>query len=174
MVQRPDFPDYSIDLYGRGNVEKSCLKLQDDYGLDVNTVLFCYWFGAHHGVIDEDVWRRIEQISGQWQSQVVRPLREARRRLKNPGFEPDQAIAELRESIKQDEITAELTQQRQMQKAGEPAKAANPDNSAKPTNPGNPDEAARHNARALLKRKGIACTAEIEDLFAAISEVAFR
>ena len=173
MAQRTDFPGYSIDLYGRGNVEKSCLKLQDDYGLDVNTVLFCYWFGAHHGVIDEDLWQRIEQISGQWQSQVVRPLREARRRLKNPGFEPDQAIAELRERIKQDEITAELTQQRQMQKAGEPTKAANPDNSAEPTNPGNPDEAARHNARALLQRHGIVLTREVGELLAPISNAAF-
>ena len=174
MAQRTDFPGYSINLYGRGNVEKSCLKLQDDYGLDVNTVLFCYWFGANYGVIGEELWQRIDKISGEWQSRLIRPLREARRWLKSHGLEPDQAIDDLRERIKQDELTAELTQQRLMQMACDPSEVMNPNNPNEAANPDNPDEAARHNARALLKRKGIACTAEIEDLFAAISEVAFR
>lgn len=164
MKQRQDFPEYSMALYGRGNVEASCLRLQDEYGLDVNVVLFCYWFGAHHGVIDAGLWQRIEAISGQWQSQLIRPLREARRWLKDPGFDPDLATMELRERIKQDEITAELLQQQMMQEACEGVTAGAPDT---------PAEAARCNARALLESNGTAMTREIDDLLAEISTAAF-
>lgn len=164
MLKEPDFPAYSIALYGRDKVEESCLRLQDEYGLDVNAVLFCYWFGAHHGVIGEDLWAQIGETSSQWQSRLIRPLREARRWLKNPGFEPDQEQRELRERIKADEIAAELLQQRMMQEAcagyvdSAPAEAA---------------EAARRNAEALLERRGIAIDDEIRDLLAAISSAAF-
>ena len=164
MLKQTDFPEYSIALYGRETVEESCLRLQDEYGLDVNAVLFCYWFGARHGVIGEDLWTRIDEISRQWQSRLIRPLREARRWLKSPGFEPDQEQRELRERIKADEIAAELLQQRMMQEAcagyvdSAPAEAA---------------EAARRNAEALLERRGIAIDDEIRDLLAAISSAAF-
>ena len=161
MLKQNDFPAYSIALYGRKTVEESCLRLQDEHGLDVNAVLFCYWFGARHGVIGEDLWTRIDEISRQWQSRLIRPLREARRWLKSPGFEPDQEKRELRERIKADEIAAELLQQRMMQEACEAGV------------PEEPAAAARRNAEALLRRRGIALDNEINQLLAAISKAAF-
>ncbi len=164
MLELTDFPAYSIALYGKGKVEESCLRLQDEYGLDVNAVLFCYWFGARHGVAGEGLWERIDEISRQWQGRLIRPLREVRRWLKNPGFEPDREQRELRERIKADEIAAELLQQRMMQEActgfedSAPAEAA---------------EAARRNAEALLQRHGIALDGKIRNLLAAISSAAF-
>lgn len=164
MLKQTDFPAYSIALYSREMVEESCLRLQDEYGLDVNAVLFCYWFGTRHGVIGEDLWARIDEISSQWQGHLIRPLREARRWLKQPGFEPDPQLQKLRERIKEDEIAAELLQQRMMQEAcagfvdSAPAEAA---------------EAVRRNAEALLERRGIAIDGEIRDLLAAISSAAF-
>lgn len=164
MLKQTDFPKYSIALYGREMVEESCLRLQDECGLDVNAVLFCYWFGAHHGVAGEGLWKRIDEISRQWQGRLIQPLREARRWLKSPGFEPDQEQRDLRERIKADEIAAELLQQRMMQKA-----CAGFVNSA----PAEAAEAARRNAEALLERRGIAIDDEIRDLLAAISSAAF-
>ncbi|MYC61072.1 MAG: TIGR02444 family protein [Gammaproteobacteria bacterium] len=164
MLEQTDFPTYSIAIYGKGKVEESCLRLQDGYGLDVNAVLFCYWFGARHGVAGEGLWDRIDEISRQWQGRLIRPLREARRWMKHPGFEPDREQRELRESIKADEFAAELLQQRMMQEAcagfvdSAPAEAA---------------EAARRNAEALIQRRGIALDEEIRDLLAAISSAAF-
>lgn len=164
MLKQTDFPAYSIALYGREMVEESCLRLQDEYGLDVNAVLFCYWFGTRHGVIGEDLWIRIDETSSQWQDRLIRPLREARRWLKSPGFKPDQEKRELRERIKADEIAAELLQQRMMQEA-----CAEIVNSAT----AGAAEAARRNAEALLERRGIAIDDEIRDLLAAISSAAF-
>ena len=164
MLEQSDFPAYSIALYGKGEVEESCLRLQDEYGLDVNAVLFCYWFGAHHGVAGEGLWKRIDEISRQWQGRLIRPLREARRWLKLPRFEPDREQGDLRESIKADEIAAELLQQRVMQEA-----CAGFEDSA----PAEAAEAARRNAEALIQRHGIALDEEIRDLLAAISSAAF-
>ena len=164
MLKQTDFPAYSIALYGREKVEESCLRLQDEYGLDVNAVLFCYWFGARHGVIGEDLWAQIDETSSQWQSRLIRPLREARRWLKNPGFEPDQEQLELRERIKADEIAAELLQQRMIQDACEAAGAGAPEE---------PAAAARRNAETLLRRCGIPLDDEINQLLAVISQAAF-
>lgn len=164
MLKQTDFPAYSIALYGREMVEESCLRLQDEYGLDVNAVLFCYWFGTRHGVIGEDLWTRIDETSSQWQGRLIRPLREARRWLKQPGFEPGPELQKLRERIKEDEIAAELLQQRMMQEA-----CAEFVNSAT----AGAAEAARRNAEALLERRGIAIDDEIRGLLAAISSAAF-
>lgn len=164
MLKQTDFPAYSIALYGREMVEESCLRLQDEYGLDVNAVLFCYWFGTRHGVIGEDLWTRIDETSSQWQGRLIRPLREARRWLKQPGFEPGPELQKLRERIKEDEIAAELLQQRMMQEA-----CAEFVNSAT----AGAAEAVRRNAEALLERRGIAIDGEIRDLLAAISSAAF-
>ena len=123
VVQQVDLNAYSIDLYARPRVEASCLRLQDGYGLDVNVVLFCFWFGACHGVIDEALWQRIDQISQQWQTRLVRPLREARRGLKALAFESDGDREALRSRIAENEIAAELLQQGLMQNACEESAA---------------------------------------------------
>ena len=164
MAQQIDFPAYSIALYGGEKVEESCLRLQDEYGLDVNAVLFCYWFGARHGVIGEDLWRRIDEISHQWQGRLVRPLRDARRWLKNPEFALDREMRDLRERIKENELAAEIMQQRIMREAGAAFEIGAPFD---------PARSARRNAEALLERRGIAVDDEIRDLLAAISSAAF-
>ena len=164
MLERTDFPAYSIALYGRGKVEESCLRLQDEHGLDVNAVLFCYWFGAHHGVAGEGLWKRIDEISRQWRGRLIQPLREARRWLKSPGFEPDQEQRDLRERIKADEIAAELLQQRMMQKTCADFAAGAPEE---------PAAAARRNAEALLRRRGIDLDDQVNQLLTAISRAAF-
>jgi len=80
-----DFPahpfwDYSLDLYGRPNVADACLALQDQYGLDVNVLLFCVWCGsAGPGVLGADELRLCLSATRDWQQRVVQPLRAVRR-----------------------------------------------------------------------------------------------
>jgi len=168
-----DFPAYSVALYRQSGTEKSCLRLQDGYGLAVNLVLFCYWFGTHHGIVGTELWQRINTISRQWQDQVVRPLREARRSLGKPDFRlnPDQAAQpgrdpsgqQLREQVKQAELAAELAQQRLMQQA-----CAMVADSATVTDPGVALANARGNIDSLLQRRGLILHGEIKELFASI------
>ena len=172
-MKQVDFNAFSIDLYARPRVEASCLRLQDGYGLDVNVVLFCLWFGACHGVIDEALWQRIERISQQWQMQIVGPLREARRGLKALTFESDGDREALRSRIAEDEIAAELLQQRMMQNACTETATDGTGLSTLATPAAQAAKAARHNAEALLRRCAIASSDEIRELFAAISTAAF-
>ncbi len=155
-----NFTAWSMALYARPQVEACCLRLQDEYGLDVNVVLFCYWYGARGGVMDDALWLRIEEISEQCQNRLVRPLREARRWLKGPVFEPNEDRLRLRERIREDELDAELLQQKWMQRATEDS---SPGRQAEPT------AAARRNAEALLRRHGIMLNDEIRELLEEIS-----
>ena len=155
-----DFTTWSMALYARPQVEACCLRLQDEYGLDVNVVLFCHWYGACGGVMDDALWRRIEEISEQCRNRLVRPLREARRWLKGPVFEPEEDRLRLRERIKEDELAAELLQQKWMQRAAE---------DSSPRRQLEPAAATRRNVEALLQRHGIALTDEIRELLEVIS-----
>ncbi len=163
-----DFSAFSIGLYRRAGVEACCLRLQDEFGLDVNVVLFCYWFGARHGLIEEALWQRIDSVSRVWQARLVRPLREARRWLKKAEFEAGEDREKLRGRIKEDEIAAELLQQKIMRQACAGATGAGG---------GKPAEAARRNIEALLRRHGLArneeMAAEMMKCFAVISQAAF-
>ncbi len=69
--------------YYTGAVPKRCLELQDKYQLDVDLLLFGVWLGAtrHIALTDAALLSSDQHISA-WRHDVIRPLREIRRRLK--------------------------------------------------------------------------------------------
>lgn len=74
------FWDFSAQLYAQPGVSKACLRLQDDFDLDVNLLLFCLWF-AHCGpgrLSREDLLACAELIQT-WQAETLKPLRAIRR-----------------------------------------------------------------------------------------------
>jgi len=77
------FWNFSLAVYGASAVQDECLSLQDQFGLDVNLVLFCAFVGAVHGVALTcgDVAAARQEVA-QWHDDIVRPLRAARRNLK--------------------------------------------------------------------------------------------
>src|SRR6202000_1576818 len=44
------FWTFSLAVYADPAVQRECLALQDDHGVDVNLLLFCAFVGAVHGV----------------------------------------------------------------------------------------------------------------------------
>ncbi len=162
-MQASEFPEFAVALYGEAEVAANCLRLQDQYGLDVNVVLLCCWFGLRHGDIDEDLWGVIDTISRRWQSHLIKPLREARRWLKNPAFAPDAELAELRERIAQNEIAAELVQQRWMERACADRKIGAPYT---------PADAVRRNLASYFARCATGSDQESEKMLAQIAAAA--
>ena len=77
------FWNFSIAVYSERGVQNECLHLQEQFGLDVNIVLFCAFAGAVHGICltEDDIVRAQKEVTG-WQEDVVKPLRAARRNLK--------------------------------------------------------------------------------------------
>lgn len=106
---------FSVRVYARPDVPPACLALQNDYGLDVNLLLYCCWLGAHGARMTSEQLDRALTFAGPWGEHVVRPLRNARTWMKHDEDAREQlpadVYAELRESIKSIELEAERLQQ---------------------------------------------------------------
>lgn len=124
------FWNFSLAVYGASAVQDECLKLQDEFSLDVNLILLCAFLGAVHGVaLTADDVASACQEAQQWQEQVVRPLRTARRHLKTAGLTDPGGIAaakQLRAQVKAAELESEHIEQMMLERWAEARLAARP------------------------------------------------
>ncbi len=113
MTEGSDNPfwAYSLTLYVRAGVTTACLDLQERLDLDVNLLLFCCWAGSQGRTLSESEVEDLIAATSGWREQVVRPLRGARRWLKESAPDLGPAAADLREDIKASELAAEAIQQ---------------------------------------------------------------
>jgi uncharacterized protein (TIGR02444 family) len=102
--------DFAFAVYGVDGVSAACLRLQDRFGLDVNLVLAAAYLSAVRGrVLVPDALTRLAEAVSPWHDDVVRPLREVRRRLKaGPPPAPDSRTQTLRDRLKALELEAEM------------------------------------------------------------------
>ncbi len=145
------FWNFSLAVYGAGAVQNECLDLQDQFGLDVNLILLCAFLGAVHGVAltPDDIAAARETVQ-QWQEQVVRPLRAARRNLKSVELQDLQdgtAAMQLRAQVKVAELEAERTEQMMLERWAEARLATWPRGKA--------GDAVSANLQALFAAYGI-------------------
>ncbi len=109
------FWDFSVRTYRTPGVPDACLSLQNDYGADVNMLLYCCWVGAAVGPFAGELFNRASEYSAHWAKNVVIPLREARTWMKHAGCHsdpvPTASCMQLREEIKTVEFSAEKMQQ---------------------------------------------------------------
>ncbi|MSO65782.1 MAG: TIGR02444 family protein [Alphaproteobacteria bacterium] len=97
---------FSLALYRRPGVAAACERLQDRLGCDVNVLLFCLWLGATGRSLDRAQFARTLAAASPWQQTVLRPLRQARRALKELAV--DQA---LYQRVKRVELAMERSEQ---------------------------------------------------------------
>ena len=109
------FWDFSVRTYRTDGVPDACLSLQNDYGADVNMLLYCCWVGAYTGQFDPELFAKGSAFSTLWADHVVVPLRSTRTWMKQTGCDtesvPTDACMQLREEIKSVEFAAEKMQQ---------------------------------------------------------------
>lgn len=109
------FWDFSVRTYRTSSVADACLALQNEYGADVNMLLFCIWTAAVTGPFDDELFECASEFSAHWADNVVRPLRGARTWMKQSGCGsqpvPEDDCMKLREEIKNIEFAAEKMQQ---------------------------------------------------------------
>lgn len=107
---------FAIKVYRIPEVADACLTLQQELGLDVPVLLFCAWYAGTRGELDEKMLTQVIERSGPFSMQVVQPLRQIRRWMKQPAESQEsiniaanhEAWQSLRETIKSIEISAEL------------------------------------------------------------------
>jgi uncharacterized protein (TIGR02444 family) len=84
MTQRANpFWRFSLRTYRDPGVQQACLALQERCGADVNLLLFCAWTGRDGRALDRPALLSAMTRVGRWQSEVIAPLRLARRGLKH-------------------------------------------------------------------------------------------
>ncbi len=93
---------FALAVYGGDKVADECLALQERLGLDVNILLFAAFIGAvEAGQLESQDITAASAAVADWQSEIVRPLRQVRRALKPMSAEG------LRAQIKAAELEAE-------------------------------------------------------------------
>jgi uncharacterized protein (TIGR02444 family) len=93
-------------LYGDSDVQQICLRLQDDFGVDVSFLLTLLWCAAQGVGFDDGDVAALDQAVASWRGEVVQPLRTIRREIK-PAAAHDAIVAGFRNRIKSIEIEAE-------------------------------------------------------------------
>jgi len=145
------FWNFSLAVYRASAVQDECLDLQDQFGLDVNLVLLCAFLGAGHGVAltSGDIASAHQEVD-QWNEDIVKPLRVARRHLKTielKDAEAAKAAAQLRSQVKAAELESERIEQAMLEQWAAARLAAWPR--------GNARDAVPANLQALLAAYGI-------------------
>ncbi len=113
--------NFSVRIYRLPQVSETCLRLQNEHGLDVNLLLFALWYGRHHGALPAALLDAMLAFTRPWAQEVVRPLRHARSWMKQAlaseqfSVLPQQACTPLRERIKAVELQSEQLQQQIME-----------------------------------------------------------
>jgi len=99
---------FTLALYGKPGVAPALIGLQDRLGLDVNMLLYCCWAGADGRCLSREDLKAVETVAEPWQSEVVRPLRSLRRRLKGGfGAMPADRVETFRKRVNELEIEGE-------------------------------------------------------------------
>ena len=128
-----DFWNFSATLYSEHGVADSCLALQNEHGLDVNLVLFCIWYGKYHGELSSSQLDELLGFSLLWATNVVKPLRQARRWIKQNRDDcqiPARRLESFRERVKKLELEAEQLQQNRLQQLVQTNSGISEDNPA--------------------------------------------
>lgn len=107
------FWEFSLRVYRQRGVPEACLELQDQFGADVNLVLyFCWLASRREEQLDVAEVATIVGATADWRESVVRPLRTIRRRMKEPFDAVPPALSEsLRGEVKRIELESERLQQ---------------------------------------------------------------
>jgi uncharacterized protein (TIGR02444 family) len=108
------FWNFSLELYGGEGVAEACLDLQERRGCDVNILLFCCWLGASgRPTLTADRLRVVLKASDAWQAEIVRPLREVRKLLKDRAWSAalPETVDATRRRVADAELAAEHAEQ---------------------------------------------------------------
>ena len=77
------FWEFSLAHYALDGVPQACLALQDEFGLDVNVLLYGAWLAAMDRCLTLEHLEDMERHIAPWRDRVVQPLRALRRQWRD-------------------------------------------------------------------------------------------
>lgn len=100
--------DFVLGYYRQQGVSEAAIALQDSVGIDVNMILFLMWLSGRGKTLAEADMRKLGETSHSWQRQVVVPIRNIRRLLKeNAPFVAQETALAYRKKVQALEIEGE-------------------------------------------------------------------
>jgi uncharacterized protein (TIGR02444 family) len=101
---------FSLDLYQNPEIKPQLLSFQQDYGSNVNIILFCCWFAeTHQGGLTRAELLRANGLLAAWHEKITRRLQVLRNRL--PRKAANTCYQGLSEAVLEDEIASEKEEQ---------------------------------------------------------------
>ncbi len=76
-----EFWNYSSQIWTLPQVEPLCLGLQDDFDINVNVLLYCYWVGEKKLSLNNDNIQTLIDTILPW-STIIAPLRDSRKMMR--------------------------------------------------------------------------------------------
>jgi len=102
---------FSLHFYRQAGVADACIALQDDYGVDVNLLLFLLWLATGGRQLSVEDIKELDEAVRPWRELTIIPIREVRRGLKGVRTLVETGKQEaLRTEIKAIELEAERLQ----------------------------------------------------------------
>jgi uncharacterized protein (TIGR02444 family) len=140
-----DFWTFSLDFYGKQNVAKACLSLQDRRDADVNLLLLSAYLASKGHVLDDTHLSIADGMTAGWRAAVLQQLRQVRKRLPKFAEEvPENDRKQVKEKILEAELAAEQVAHRLIFKRL--------DDAPMPTHGGTAKERAEKNLKLYLRR----------------------
>jgi uncharacterized protein (TIGR02444 family) len=99
--------DFSCAFYARPSVAAYCLQLQDQYGIQVNVLLWCLWLEKRAVLLTEPMLSRAIATIDPWHKNYVLALRKIRRQIKLEVERDQGALRPLKQTISEAELLAE-------------------------------------------------------------------
>ncbi|NQX89320.1 MAG: TIGR02444 family protein [Halioglobus sp.] len=100
---------YSLEQYKIDGVSTTCLRLQDDFAMDVNLLLYAGWLAQQQLRLTSAHLSELNALVADWRDGVICPIRALRRQLR--GYP---AAAVIRGEIRALELRSEQQQQAMM------------------------------------------------------------
>src|SRR5271156_6486212 len=103
---------FSLKFYHQAGVSEACIALQDEFGVDVNLLLFLLWLASDDRQLSADEVQMLDDNVRDGRNLTIVPIRDARRKLKGAEtlVAPDKQEA-FRTKVKAIELDAERLQQ---------------------------------------------------------------
>jgi uncharacterized protein (TIGR02444 family) len=140
-----DFWTFSLDFYGKQNVAKACLSLQDRRDADVNLLLLAAYLASKGHVLDDTHLSIADGMTAGWRAAVLQQLRQVRRRLPKFAEEvPEDDRKNVKDKILEAELAAEQVAHRLIFKRL--------DDAPMPTEGGTVKDRAEKNLKLYLRR----------------------
>ncbi len=108
--------DFALWLYRQPGVEELCLSLQDQWGADVNILLWLCWLEREGLALNETRLHLAQAHIAPWKTEIVLPLRRMRQHIKRHYGTAIPAVEASRKAIKAAELQAEQAVQAKLEK----------------------------------------------------------